>query len=130
MKDKIFNYLLEEGYRPNRDEDGDIAFKVEGVSMYFSIADDDPGFVRLILPNFWKVEDLQEYERCLRVSNKLNSTYKAGKIFVHNNYLISTVEIFLYSDNNLSEIMLRIISILRRMAYEFAEMMQRENGAQ
>ncbi|MGL4411245.1 MAG: T3SS (YopN, CesT) and YbjN peptide-binding chaperone 1 [Phocaeicola sp.] len=128
MKEKILSYLLDEGYRPAIDEDGDVAFKVEGVSMYFSLSEDDPGFVRLILPNFWRVDDLQEYERSLRVANKLNSTYKAGKIFIHNNYLISTVELFVYSTDKIEEILVRIISILRRMTYEFAELMQRENS--
>ena len=77
---KIGDYqeiLVEEGYRPALDEDGDIRFKHQGTTFYLQARDDDDTYMRLLLA-YQLSDDITE-EAALAAANANNIGFKAIK---------------------------------------------------
>ena len=49
LQDMYVSFLLEEGYRPEVDQDGDVVFKREGRTYFIAVNAEDPGFFQLVL---------------------------------------------------------------------------------
>ncbi|MDH4458191.1 MAG: hypothetical protein QE272_05775 [Nevskia sp.] len=93
MKAKLFELLAEEGYRPKIDEDGDIRFSVEGFTHMLDFDERDPAYVRLMLPQFWSIDDADELQRAYIAANEVCLMVKGAKVFVVNEAAVwSTVE--------------------------------------
>ena len=51
-----YDYLSKEGYRPEIDEDNDVAFKVQGYTFYAENNTDDPTLLRFMAPYIYEVD--------------------------------------------------------------------------
>lgn len=75
---KIADYLMEEGYRPNLDDDGDLVVKVEGTKICICQNDSDFYNVFALFGNNFFGESLRQE---LEAHEKINSKIKAVKIY-------------------------------------------------
>lgn len=80
----VFEYLAEEGFRPNYDDDGDIFFKYEGSNFIVIFKDKDPEYTSI--SEFINI-DIEEDELfdVLKLINSVNSDYIMGKITLVDN---------------------------------------------
>ena len=63
LQDVYIKILKSEGYRPKIDNDGDVRFKKEGSTYYFSIDEDDSDFLRLVLTNIYEIDGEKDAEK-------------------------------------------------------------------
>jgi len=83
MKAHVWNLLEQEGYRGiAADEDGDIRYKAEGLSLVMIFNDRDPGYLRLAVPSFWPIDDDAERATAYRIGNDITRDSKCVSIFV------------------------------------------------
>ena len=83
MKAHVWNLLEQEGYRGiAADEDGDIRYKAEGLSLVMIFNESDPGYVRLALPSFWPIDDEAERAQAYRIGNAITRDNKCVSIFI------------------------------------------------
>jgi hypothetical protein len=85
LQNRYLNFLREEGYTPNIDEDGDVRFRYEGGTYYIIIMEDDPEYLRILYPNFWEIESDAELSRAYRAASTVNRTTKIAKIYINRN---------------------------------------------
>jgi hypothetical protein len=76
------NFLIEEGYKPSIDSDGDVVFKIEGKTFWIDIDEKDLESFRIVFSNFWEIESLAEKLKVYEVMNYINRTTKVAKVFM------------------------------------------------
>ena len=76
------NFLIEEGYKPSIDSDGDVVFRVEGKTFWIDIDEKDLESFRIVFSNFWEIESLAEKLKVYEVMNYINRTTKVAKVFM------------------------------------------------
>jgi hypothetical protein len=82
LQQMYVTYLKQEGYLPEVDSDGDVAFKVEGNSFYISIDEDDLEVFTVVYPYFWEIESVSERREALLAASNANRTTKIVKIYL------------------------------------------------
>lgn len=82
FKSKLVDRLAEEGFRPKVNDYGDIEFKVEGRCHFIDFDSNDPAYVRLLLPNFWSIDNATERHAAFEAASKASSRCKGVKVFV------------------------------------------------
>lgn len=95
LQQLYIRYLAEEGYKPEVDTDGDVRFKREGKVYFIGVSEDDPGFFRVVLPNFWLIESREERLRVLAAADYSNALSKVCKVFTIKESVWATVELFI-----------------------------------
>ena len=73
-----YDYLSKEGYRPEIDEDNDVAFKVQGYTFYAENNTDDPTLLRFMAPYIYEVdlENEEELDNALIACNNFTRSKK------------------------------------------------------
>lgn len=122
--------LREQGYgSPAIDEDGDIRFRVDGLGFYLLLDDEDPEYVRISLPNFYPIDTADELARADVVAMQCQQHLKFGGYVVPPapGRSVSASVPLLVPDAAFitSERMFRLTHLLRKMAEEFVEGMNR-----
>lgn len=107
----VREWLSSEGYRSEIDSDGDLHFKVEGVSFYCTKNGTDDQYFRIIMPNIYTVENNRV--RVLEAVNKISKDYKVLKAFLVDDRLWLSIEMFIDSTPEVGDFMPRCISILQ-----------------
>ena len=116
--------LAEEGFRPKIDDDGDIVFKAEGRTLYIRMYPDDPEYLQLVLPNFWKIESEEEHLCATIAANHSTRVTKVAKVFVTKNNTCASIEVFLPVPELFAKILNRSVAALRNGAEHFVEKMR------
>ncbi len=118
------NYLREEGYAPKLTEQNDVIFKAEGKLYIVSTDNKDEQFLRIILPNFYEIENDTEMNKALRVANKINRNVKVGKVMImDDNHVWAFAEQFIDNSPDLDDFFKRTITVIRKAADDFASEM-------
>lgn len=129
--------LQDEGYAvmaPDWKEDVQtlmMRLRYEGVTMYFLFDPEDPGFVRVVLPNFCAIEH-GPTEQVFSALNRTNNTCKVAKVHLNADAgnVMSSAE-FLDDDTSASSAMLvRHLTLTLNAAKHFVKQMQTADGAQ
>jgi hypothetical protein len=73
-----YDYLSREGYRPEIDEDNDVAFKVQGYTFYVDNDPKDPTLLRIYAPYIYEVdlEDENDIDNALLACNDFTRNKK------------------------------------------------------
>jgi hypothetical protein len=121
---QVKDFLEEEGYRPTIDDDGDIAFKAEGMALVLTFDDRDEQFVRLILPSFWSIDSSEESKEAKEAALKVNKEIKAAKVFIVRDHVWATIEAFYETADSFTAVFQRSLGALRAAARSFAEEMR------
>jgi len=111
-QDIYMQHLRNEGYSPNVDEDGDIAFRVDNLNYYISIARGEPSFTRIFLPMDYALEtDADKESAALMVSyaNSMTRVVKAYLTGANNSLVFFVVEIILENPNDFAVLFSRIL---------------------
>lgn len=117
-------FLESNGYRPELDKDGDVAFKHEGGNYIIQVDENDNVYFRLIYPNFWEIESEEERQDVLLAGNFANSDIKCAKVFMLRDNVWAVVEIFLSKPEDYEKILSRSISSIQSVVGSFRSKMQ------
>lgn len=102
-----YDWLVQEGYRPSIDGDGDVLFKANGYSMYVFDIPSDPEYLRIYCGGIKSIDmDGQDvifqsyvaYKTC----NNINEKYKLVKSYMTNSGSVC-LEVQSYIDENPGE---------------------------
>jgi len=74
----IYEFLAEEGYRPEIQDSGNLAFKAEGRRYVIILDDEDVNFIRFCAMNLTSHFELT-WGQAVEYSNKVNSKFKIAK---------------------------------------------------
>jgi hypothetical protein len=121
------NYLKQQGYVPEVDEDGDIKFKYEGKTYYIIVDEDDPEFFQIVYPYFWEMESSAELQKAKSVISSVNRTTKVAKIYLTRDEDDASIsgEVFLKKPEDFKEIFSRLLSAMNLIREEFREEMNK-----
>jgi hypothetical protein len=124
----ILEWLESEGFRARLDDDGDVHLRHEGRDVFIVFDADDPAYIRVIAPAFWKCEDDAEQRfLALTVANRLNGALKAAKISLRSDgAAYVAVELFLDGLEALRAVLPRCLDLIGAATWEFRERMKEE----
>jgi hypothetical protein len=127
LQEMYLNYLKVEGYVPEIDEDGDIAFRYEGKHLYISVDEKDAEYFRIAFPNFWPIESKEERRRIYKTAVAVSAEIKVAKTYVVNNNVTISAEIFIKDPQDFKFFFQRLINTITRSLFIFQEKMNPEN---
>ena len=108
--DLVENWLKSQGFRSERDSDGDLRFRYEGVGMFCCKDDNDKQFLRIIMPGIYKVDG--DRTRVLEAINTISRDIKAIKAFLVEDHLWLAIEMFIDSTPDIDDFIERCLDIL------------------
>jgi hypothetical protein len=115
LQNMYLEYLTEQGYLPDIDEDGDIKFKYEGGTYYILVFETDLQYFELVYPNFWEIESQEELDMVKTVISYVNRSTKIAKIYLNSredNVSVSA-ESLLTSPEDFKNCFSRLLSIIK-----------------
>jgi hypothetical protein len=123
-----FDYLSQEGFRPEIDKEGDVCFNCEGRSYFVQVDEADASFFRICFPNFWTIENQEERHRVLAACDFANRRSKAAKIFTVADDTWGAIEIFVETPGAFKGVFQRCMSALQNAVRNFVENMRAERS--
>ena len=108
--DLVENWLKSQGFRSERDSDGYLRFRYEGVNLFCGKDDNDKQFLRIIMPGIYKVDG--DRTRVLEAINTISRDIKAIKAFLVEDYLWLAIEMFIDSTPDIDDFIERCLDIL------------------
>lgn len=117
--DYLENWLRDQGFRCERDDEGNLRFRYQGKYMFCNKDDDDPNFLRIILLGVYEVEDNRM--KVLEAVNTVTCNLKAIKAFIAGDYVYLSIEMFLDSTPDLNDYIERCLDILIMGYTKFAQ---------
>jgi len=107
----VENWLKNQGFRSSRDEHGILRFRYQGVDIVCPGDDDDPLFLRLIMPGIYSVNG--DREKVLEAISTICCKLKAIKAFLDSDGdLWLSVEMFIDSTPDIDDFIERCLDIL------------------
>lgn len=118
-------YLTDEGYRPQRDADGDVVFKAEGLTYYLIVDEQDAQYFRLLHPNFWSIDSPEELLQAFEAASFASRQTKVAKVYLRDDAknTSASVEMFLDPPDSFRLIFSRSMSAMRTCVNHFKEKM-------
>ena len=113
------NWLQEQGFKCNLDQDGDAILKYEGANMYVSVDKDDPLFLKIVMPSIYEVEN--NYSKVLEAVNKVCARIKVIKALLVQNRVHLVIEMFVDTTPEVDDFFERCCDILIAGRRAFAE---------
>ena len=98
-----------------------VSFEYKGLNYLFAYDNDDPYYIRLMLPNVISVTDSRISDNLNNIINDYNLKFKAIKVTVVSDSLWLSIEQFIYSKDNITNLFSRIILILETVISKFRE---------
>lgn len=96
-----------------------ISFTKAGLNYLFTYDDNDPYYIRLMLPNVLEITE-ENREKAHKLVDKLNTAYKVAKMMVYEEQQVwISAESFVYSKENLNALFKRFITLLEMVFEEF-----------
>jgi hypothetical protein len=120
------NFLREDGYSPSIDKDGDIMFKLEGLTWYILFDKNDPSFFTLALLNIWSIDSDSERREALNAISYANNKTKAAKMFTSGSrkqWVSIAVEMYLEKPDDLKILFKRLIGAINSAKNDFLSQM-------
>lgn len=121
--DLVENWLKSQGFKSERDSDGDLGFRYEGIHMYCSKDDNDKAFLRLFMPGVYTVNG--DRTRVLEAINTISRDIKAVKAFLVEDKLWISLEMFIDSTPDIDDFIERCLDIMvaaiKRIAKEILD---------
>lgn len=120
----VQDFLRNEGYAPQIDSDGDVVFKYEGRTYIVILDEGDTEFFRLVFPNFWPIEGLDERARVQQAALNATAGTKVAKVFLVRDNVWATTEMFVTNPEDALAVFKRIMSALQTAVQTFANEMR------
>jgi hypothetical protein len=93
LRGRVLDALLDEGYRPTIDEDGDVAFKAQGQLVFVRCVPSEPPLMRVF--GQWIIGDDVPGDELvrLRAANAVTGALNLVKTTVHDDRLVVAVDL-------------------------------------
>ena len=117
-----FEFLAKQGYRPEVDEQNDVAFRKEGGGYFISVSE-DPNFFKIVYPMFFKIDSPNQQLRALRAIEQVGREVKVVKLIVVRDHVWAVAESFVPDQTFSSDIFDRSMAAIRVGTQLFAELM-------
>jgi hypothetical protein len=124
LADTYREFLAGEGFEAELDEAGDVAFHIEGRAYFLMIDDDDPGYFRLLFPNFWSIDSEAEHQRAMLAAAEVTAEIKVAKVYVLGDDTQASAEMFLADPRRPPPVFDRALRALQGAVRRFCEIMQ------
>lgn len=121
IQEKYTTFLHEKDFFSKIDEDGDVQFKYDDKTYFLDVDEDDSNFFRLVLANIWPIESEEERSLALRAMDQANNRVKVAKIYMVNDNIWVSVEIFQENPNDYEAYFDRSIEVILRCVEYFKE---------
>lgn len=108
--DLVENWLKSQGFKSERDSDGDLLFRYQGVHMFCSKDDNDKVFLRLFMPGIYTLNG--DRTRVLEAINTISRDIKAVKAFLVEDKLWVSLEMFIDSTPDIDDFIERCLDIM------------------
>ncbi|MDE5795561.1 MAG: YbjN domain-containing protein [Muribaculaceae bacterium] len=118
------DWLTDNGLRPRIDEDNDLVFKYQMLNFVIIWSEEDPAFLRILLPVIWSIDNEAEAQQVLVACNKVNLNRKVIKTFTTNNNTFMSVEMLVQEDFDPAQILERSLEMLTQGYQYFAQEMR------
>lgn len=119
MLNAFRNYLSSSGIEYSLNDDV-ISFNRNNLQYIFICENSDPYYFRLILPNV--LDTNSNVDKIHRYINNINLTFKAVKLYItENNSVWISIEQFVYSSENITNLFERSITLLELVFNHFRE---------
>ena len=118
------SFLAAEGYRPSKDNEGDLLFKSEGALFAILLDSEDETFYRVVFPNFWAVENEAQQHPALSAAHLAVSNTKVAKVFFVENHAWASVELFCTSPQEFTAVLERSIGAIKTAVQSFVDTMR------
>jgi hypothetical protein len=104
LRGRVLDVLLDEGYRPDIDEDGDVAVKVQGQRLFLRCAEGTVTILRIF--GQWRLGDavVDDQLTRLRACNAVNARLTVAKVTLADDILIVSAEHVVTQDTPLRQI--------------------------
>ncbi len=91
LRGRVLDILIDEGYRPDIDEDGDVAVKVQGQQLYVRSSEGDITVLRVF--GQWRLGDAAADELALlRACNAVSGRLSVAKATLGDGYLVVSAD--------------------------------------
>ena len=104
-----------------KEDKGEITFQYKGYAFLFVWNEQDPSYIRLMLPKIATKENLKDGVEILPTINEYNKQYKAIKMCLFGEYIWLSMEQFVYSRENIGDFFKRIVNILIYVIEDFKQ---------
>ena len=111
LRTDLFNFLKEEGFMPEIDSDGDIKFKQEGQTYYFTISESDTNPMYVVLFRIFEYSDGITPEILTLASRELN-LYKGVKVLCFDYSFRVGAELFVRDAEIIKSTFYKLIKII------------------
>lgn len=101
-------------------QDGTISFQYQGFTFLFAWSNDDPSYIRLMLPRIAELSSFESEEDALRAVDDYNKRYKTAKMCIFEENIWLLIEQFVYSRSRVRDLFARIIRVLISASRAFA----------
>ena len=119
MLNSFRNYLSSSGIEYSHNDDV-ISFSRNNLQYIFICEISDPYYFRLILPNVFDANS--NVDEIHRYINNINLTFKVVKLYItENNSVWISIEQFVYSSENITNLFERSITLLESVFNHFKE---------
>jgi hypothetical protein len=105
-------FLSDEGYKPELDEDGDVRFKREGKTYFINVEASDPECFRVVLANIWPIESEDERKQVMVAMDHCNAQAKVAKAYMVKDNVWVAIETFIAKPEDFKVIFQRSLSAL------------------
>ncbi|MEL6658818.1 MAG: YbjN domain-containing protein [Bacteroidota bacterium] len=123
LQKMYLDYLETKGITGSVDSDGDVAFNYEDHSYFIEVNEGDNEFFRVVLPNIWPIESVQEGLQVVQACDAVNRSMKCTKAYVTNDDVWIAVELFLGSPDDFKSVFDRCMQAIERGLETFVEEM-------
>jgi hypothetical protein len=118
------NFLREQKYRCELDEDGDVRITFQGLGFVLFADEEDREFFRLVLPNIWQSDSSEEHMACLAAANETTRKMKGAMVFCVGDRVWASIEMFLDPIETFKPVLERCLECLAAARHEFADTMR------
>ncbi len=114
-------FLAAEGYRPAIDGDRFVTFKHEGGFYYVHLDPEDPNYVRVVYPSFWRLAGQLDVQRAMAAANNATQSIKAAKVTVlpDESKVSASVELFIQAPEQFEAVLPMCLSALQAAVATF-----------
>ena len=117
--DLVKDWLASEGYKYTTSDEGELIFKYQGYGMVVMADENDPLFLRIIMPNIYEVQN--DEVNVLRALNTINAGIKTVKGFIVQDNVWLSIEMYIDSSPEMEDFLERCLDILVASGGKFAE---------
>ena len=123
LQEMYLNFLEEEEMTGTIDSDGDVQFSYNDRTYFIEVNEEDNEFFRVVLPNIWPIESMQEGLQVVQACDVVNRSMKCTKAYVTNDDVWIAVELFLGSPDDFEAVFERCLEAIEQGLETFVEEM-------